>query len=71
MELKEDIEKMFPTLDYLGNTAHQNSSLEIIENETFNEEESFHFQSDVFDRESKKLIIQKGEMNNKKGKSRS
>jgi len=33
--------------------------LEIIENETFNEEESFYFQSVVFDMESKKLIIEK------------
>ena len=52
-----------------GNTTHQNSSLEIIRNETFNEEESVSFQSIVFDRESKKLIIEKGDMKNKKGKS--
>jgi hypothetical protein len=45
--------------------------LEIIENETFNEDESFSFQSDVFDRESKKLIIEKGDMKNNKGKYRS
>jgi hypothetical protein len=71
MELEADIEKMFPTIDQPGNMAHQNSSLEIIENETFNEEESFAFQSVVFDRESKKLIIEKGDMKNKKGKSHS
>jgi len=47
--------------------THQNSSLEIIENETFNEQESFTFQSVVFERESKKLIIEKGDMKNKKG----
>jgi hypothetical protein len=68
MELEADIEKMFPTIDHPGNLAHQNSSLEIIENETFNEEESFAFQSIVFDKESKKLIIAKGDMKNKKGK---
>jgi hypothetical protein len=70
MELEAYIEKMFPTMDKLGNTTHHNSSLEIIENETFNEEESFAFQSVVFDRESKKLIIEKGDMKNKKGKYR-
>jgi hypothetical protein len=71
MELEADIEKTFPNIDQPGNTTHQNSSLEIIENETFNEEESFSFQSDVFDRESKKLIIEKGDMKSKKGKSHS
>jgi hypothetical protein len=70
MELEADIEKMFPTIDQPGNMAHQNSSL-IIENETFNEEESFTFQSGVFDKESKKLIIEKSDMKNKKGESRS
>jgi hypothetical protein len=35
------------------------------------EEESFSFQSVVFDKESKKLIIEKGDMKNKKGKYRS
>jgi hypothetical protein len=71
MELEADIEKLFPTIDQPRNTAHQNSSLEIIENETFSEEESFSFQSTVFDKESKKLIIEKGDMKNKKGKSHS
>jgi hypothetical protein len=69
MEHKANIDKMFPAIDQSGNMAHQNSSLEIIENETFNEEEPFYFHSIVFDRESKKLIIEKGDMNNKKGKS--
>jgi hypothetical protein len=68
MELDADIEKMFPPLDQSGNMTHQNLSLEIIENETFNEEESFVFQSVVFDRESKKLIIEKSDVKNKKGK---
>jgi hypothetical protein len=30
MELEVDIEKMFPNIDQLGNTAHHNSSLEIV-----------------------------------------
>jgi hypothetical protein len=71
MELEADIEKMFPNIDQPGGTTHQNPSLEIIENETFDEEESFVFQSIVFDNESKKLIIEKSDVKNKKGKSRS
>jgi hypothetical protein len=52
-------------------TAHQNLSLEIGENDTFDEEESFVLQSTIFDNESKKLIIEKSDLNTKKGKSRS
>jgi hypothetical protein len=62
---------MFPNIDKLENMTHHNSSLEIIENETFNEEELFSFQSVVFDTKSKKLIIEKGDVKNKKGKSNS
>jgi hypothetical protein len=69
MEIEVDIEKIFPTIDQTRNTSHQNSSLEIIENEAFSEEDSFSFQSIVFNKESKKLIIEKGDIKNKKGKS--
>jgi hypothetical protein len=51
--------------------AHHNTSLEIIENETFEEEESFAFHSVVFDNESKKLIIERSDVKNKKEKYRS
>jgi hypothetical protein len=71
MELKVDIEKMFPTIDQSGNMAQQNSSIKIVANETFSEEESFTFQSVVFDKESKNLIIERGDQKNKKRKSRS
>jgi hypothetical protein len=71
MELKAEIEKMFPNIDHPGGTTHQNPSLETIENKTFDEEESFVFQSVVFDNKSKKLIIEKSDMKNKKWKSRS
>jgi nucleoside-triphosphatase THEP1 len=71
MELEADIEKMFPNIDQPGGAAHQNQSLEIVENEIFDEEESFVFQSVVFDNESKKLIIEKSDAKNKKGKYRS
>jgi hypothetical protein len=43
MELEADVEKMFPNIDQPRGTAHQNLLLEIIENETFDEEESFVF----------------------------
>jgi hypothetical protein len=62
---------VFPNIDQPKNTTHQNPLMEIIENETFNEEESFVFQSVVFDSESKNLIIEKRDVKNKKGKSRS
>jgi hypothetical protein len=45
--------------------------MEIIESETFNEEESFVFQSVIFYSESKNLIVEKRDVKNKKGKSRS
>jgi hypothetical protein len=61
MELEADMEKMFPNFGQRGGTTHQNHSLEIIENETFDEEESFVFHSAVFDIKSKKLIIEKSE----------
>jgi hypothetical protein len=37
MELEADIHKMFPNIDQLGGTTHQNPSLENTENETFDE----------------------------------
>jgi hypothetical protein len=48
MELEIDIKNMFPNTDQPENTAHQNPLMEIIESETFDEEESFVFQSIVF-----------------------
>jgi hypothetical protein len=43
MELKIDIEKVFPNADKPENMAYQNPPMEIIESETFDEEESFVF----------------------------
>jgi hypothetical protein len=45
--------------------------LEVFENEIFDEEESFLFQSVAFDNEYKKLIIEKRDVKNKNGKLRS
>jgi hypothetical protein len=39
--------------------------LEVVANETFSEEESFTFQSAIFDKESKKLIVEIGDQKNK------
>jgi hypothetical protein len=45
--------------------------MEIAETDIFYEDESFVFQSVVFDSQSKNLIIEKRDVTNKKGKSRS
>jgi hypothetical protein len=60
MELEVDIEKIFPTMDYPKNMAQKNSLLEVVANETFSEQESFTFQSVVFYKDSKKLIVERG-----------
>ena len=70
MELKDDIEKLFPSINQPRSMTHHNPLMEIIENETFDEEESFVFHSVVFDNESKKLIIEKSDVKNKRLKSR-
>ena len=67
MELEIDIEKMFPDDDHLEIIAPQNPGMEIIGIDILDEEESFSFQSVVFDRESKKLIIENRDVKNKKG----
>jgi hypothetical protein len=71
MELEIDIEKMFPDDDHLNNTALHNPGMEILGIDILEEEESFSFQSVVFYRESKKLIIENRDVKNKKGTSHS
>jgi hypothetical protein len=51
------------------NITQQNYLLEVVSNDTFGEEESFTFQSAIF-AESKKLIVERGDQKNKKGKYR-
>jgi hypothetical protein len=53
MDLGVYIEKIFHAMEQPKNMAQQNSLLEVFVNETFSEEESFTFQSVVFDKESK------------------
>jgi hypothetical protein len=45
--------------------------MDIVDTEIFEEDESFVFQSVVFESESKKIIIEKRDVKNKKGKYRS
>jgi hypothetical protein len=71
MELEIDIDKNFPDDDHLESNAPHNPWMEIIGIDTVDEEESFAFQSTIFDSESKKLIIEKIDVKNKTGKSRS
>ena len=59
MELEIDIDKMFPDDDQLESTAPHNLGMEIIDINTLDEEESFSFQSDVFDNESTKMVIER------------
>jgi hypothetical protein len=69
MELEIDIKKMSPNANQLEDMDHHNPLMEIIERETFDEEESFVFQRSFFDSESTNLIIDKRYVKNKKGKS--
>jgi hypothetical protein len=48
---------------------HHSSTMEIIETDIFDEDESFVFQSVAFDSQSKNLIIERRDVTNKKGKS--
>jgi len=71
MELEVDIEKIFPALEQPGIVTQQNALLEFAANEIFSEEESHTFQSAIFYKESKKMILERGDQKNKKGKYRS
>jgi hypothetical protein len=71
MELEIDIDKIFPNDDQLESTTPHNPEMEIIGTDTLDEEETFSFQRAVFYNESKKLVIEKRHVKNKKGKYRS
>jgi hypothetical protein len=71
MELETDLDNVFCNVDQPGDAIHHNPLMEIVETDIFDEDESFVFQSVVFDNESKNLIIEKRDVRNKKGKSRS
>jgi hypothetical protein len=69
MELDTGLENVFPNVDQPGEVINHNPLMEIAETEIFDEDESFVFQSVVFDSESKNLIIEKRDVRNKKEKS--
>jgi hypothetical protein len=71
MELEIGIDKMFPDDKQLESISPHNPQMKIIGTDTFNEEDYFSFQSIVFYSESKKLVIEKRDVKNKKGKSNS
>lgn len=71
MELEIDLDSMIRFLDQCGDAIHHSHPMDISVIENFDEDESFVFQSVVFDSQSKKLIIEKKNVKNKKGKSRS
>jgi hypothetical protein len=71
MELEPDLDSVFCYLNHLGDAIQHSHPMDISDTENFDEDESFVFQSIVFDSQSKKLIIEKKDVKNKKGKSRS
>jgi len=71
MELETDLDSIFRNLDQPGDAIQHSRPMDIVDTEIFDEDESFVFQSVVFDIKSKKLIIEKRDVKNKKGKSRS
>jgi hypothetical protein len=71
MELETDMDNVFCKVDQPADTMHHSSIMEIVETNIFDKDESFVFQSVVFDNQSKNLIIEKRDVRNKKGKSHS
>jgi hypothetical protein len=71
MQLETDVDDVFRKVDQPTDAMHHSSTMEIVETDIFDEDESFVFQSIVFDSQSKNLIIEKRDVTNKKGKSHS
>jgi hypothetical protein len=71
MDLDADLDSIFCNLDQPGDAIHHAYSMDMVDTEIFYEDESFVFQSVVFESESKKLIIEKRDVKNKKRKHRS
>jgi hypothetical protein len=68
MELDTDLDSIFCNLDQPRDVIQHIYPMDIFDTKIFCEDESFVFQSDVFERESKKMIIEKRDVKNKKGK---
>jgi hypothetical protein len=71
IQLETAVDDMFRKVDHPADAMHHSSTMEIAEADIFDEDESFVFRSIVFDNQSKHLIIEKRDVTNKKGKSRS
>jgi hypothetical protein len=69
MEIDTDLDAMFPFFDQPEDAIHHSHPMDISVAQNFDEDESFVFQSVVFDSRNKKLIFQKKNVKNIKGKS--
>jgi hypothetical protein len=68
MDLEANLESMFYNLDNPRDAIHYACSMNMVDTNFFYEDESFIFQSIVFEIESKQLIIEKRDVKNKKRK---
>ena len=62
MEIDTDLDAMFPFFDHPEDAIHHIHPMDIYVAQNFDEDESFVFQSTVFDSRNKKLIFQKKKM---------
>jgi len=68
MDLDTYMYSIFCNLDQPRDAIHHSYPMDIVDAEIFDEDESFVFQSVVFESESKKIIIEKRDVKNKKEK---
>jgi hypothetical protein len=68
MDLDAELESIFCNLDQPGDTIQHACSMDMVDTLLFDEDKSFVFQSAVFESKSKKLIIEKRDVKNKKRK---
>ena len=66
MDLDDDLESIFYNLDQPGDVIQHAFSMDMVDTLIFYEDESFIFHNVVFESESKKLIIEKRDVKNKK-----
>jgi hypothetical protein len=59
MEVGIDLDAMFPFLDQPQDDIHHSHPMDISVTQNFDEDESFVFQSAVFDSRNKRLIFEK------------
>ena len=59
MQLETIVDDMFHKVDHPIYAMHHSSTMEIAETDIFDEDESFVFQSTVFDNQYKNMVIEK------------